>query len=311
MNFPCTPNAFQSGRLGTSDAYYVLFDISGNREYATYYGGSVNEDCFGVAADASGNIYLAGHTSSIDFNVAGIAFQTNFSGVNDAWIARFDSTGVPVFSTFFGGSTDDKTWSMARRDGYLYVVGYTYSADLPINVTAPQDSIGGTRDGFVVKLDTAGNYVTSTFLGGVGVDDVYGVTVNADTMVTCVGVTYSNNLSVTPGAYQQFYVANEDGFVVRYKLSEEWSSSEVQAPVQESGISIFPNPVSGNILSVTSTFDVDEAKIIDMNGKVVKTSCNVYGKFVAFDLQNVASGVYIVDLSGTNGQHATGKLVVE
>ncbi|HTF02744.1 MAG TPA: SBBP repeat-containing protein, partial [Bacteroidia bacterium] len=155
LNFPCTPNAFQPGRLGNCDAYYVVFDMAGNREYATYYGGSSNEDCFGVAGDENGNIYLAGHTASIDFNITGVIFQPNFAGVNDAWITRFDSTGVPVFSTFFGGGMDDKTWGMMRRDGYLYISGVTHSSDLPMNVTAPQDSLWGASDGFVVKFDTA------------------------------------------------------------------------------------------------------------------------------------------------------------
>lgn len=296
-NFPCTPGAFQSGRLGVCDAYYVVFTMSGARKYATYYGGSGNEDCFGIAGDANGNIYLAGHTSSIDFNTAGTTFQPNYQGVNDAWIARFDSTGVPYFSTFFGGTVDDKTWGMIRRDGYLYVCGVTSSGDLPLNVTAPQDSLWGGNDGFILKMDTAGHYVTSTFFGGSGTDDIMSITVNADTVATCVGVTYSNNLPVL-NAYQANYVASGDGFAVRYKLSETWSSNgtfEDLIPIAMGieDLKIYPNPASAN-LNIATSFPMERVEILDVNGTVVLNN-PIQGVFATtMDLGSLPAGIYLV-----------------
>jgi hypothetical protein len=296
-NFPCTPGAFQNGRLGICDAYYIVFGMDGSRKYATYYGGSGNEDCFGIAGDADGNIYLAGHTSSIDFNTAGTTFQPMFQGVNDAWVARFDSTGAPYFSTFFGGAGDDKTWSMVRRDAYLYIVGVTASTDLPMNVTAPQDSLWGGTDAFVLKFDTAGNYITSSFLGGSGADDLMSITVNSDTVATCVGYTYSNDLAVV-NPYQANYVGSGDGLAVRYKLSEVWSSSGTDAlPGETNSVSVFPNPASGNF-TLQSDEQLQQVELLTIEGKSVPAEIELRGTAAFVRTGGLAPGIYMVRYSG-------------
>ncbi len=307
-DFPCTPGAFQMGRLGICDAYYVVFTMSGARKYATYYGGSGNEDCFGIAGDDDGNIYLAGHTSSIDFNTAGTTFQPNFQGVNDAWVARFDSTGVPYFSTFFGGSVDDKTWCMIRRDGYLYVTGVTSSANLPMNVTAPQDSMWGGTDGFIMKMDTAGNYVTSTFFGGSGADDIMSITVNADTVATGVGFSYSSNLPVL-NPYQANYVGSGDGFAVRYKLSETWSSNETfENSIFEDSNKLFPNPAS-EVVNIQSHTLIIRVELVDIYGSVVLTNTIGATFTISIDIRTLPAGVYFVRTYTNDGEVSTQKLI--
>ncbi len=309
-NFPCTPGAFQNGKLGICDAYYVVFEMDGTRKYATYYGGSGNEDCFGLAGDSNGNIYLAGHTSSIDFNTAGTIFQPMFQGINDAWVARFDSTGVPYFSTFFGGSVDDKTWSMVRRDGYLYVSGATSSPDLFMNVTAPQDSLWGGTDGFIVKFDTAGNYVTSTYFGGSGADEMMSITVNADTVATTVGYSYSNNLPVL-NPFQSNYVSNGDGFAVRYKLSETWSSNSVipDSEILRTDLEVYPNPANEYATLVSSEV-IKACTVFSIDGKLVETEVHLNGKQAFINLNGLTSGIYFVNVV-TEGNLSTLKLIVE
>lgn len=296
-NFPCTPNAFQNGRLGVCDAYYVVFGMDGSRKYATYYGGSGNEDCFGLEGDADGNIYLAGHTSSIDFNTAGTTFQPMFQGVNDAWVARFDSVGTPYFSTFYGGMSDEKTWSMFRRDGYLFISGVTASTDLPMNVTAPQDSLRGNNDGFIVKFDTAGNYVTSTFFGGVNADDIMSITVNSDTVATCVGITYSNNLTVL-NPYQANYSANGDGFAIRYKLSETWSSNATsENPISGDPNSVFPNP-AGDQFTLQAGFALQGVELFTMEGRIAPVRVDLLGTSAIVNTTGLEAGVYFVRFYG-------------
>lgn len=307
INFPCTPGAFQIGKLGPFDAYYVVFEMDGTRKYATYYGGSGNEDCFGIAGDANGNVYLSGHTSSIDFNTTGTIFQPMFQGINDAWLARFDSTGVPYFSTFYGGAVDDKVWSMFRRDGYVYITGVTTSPDLFMNVTAPQDSLWGGTDGFIVKFDTAGNYVTSTYIGGSGADDLMNVTVNSDTVATCVGTTYSNNLQVL-NPYQANYVASGDGMAVRYKLSETWSSNVVFEDSKFEDSKIYPNPASETI-NIQSSTPIEFINVFSLDGKLVISVSGNNSTSVAMAIHTLSESVYVVVVQTSVGVSET-KLVI-
>jgi hypothetical protein len=308
-DFPCTPNAFQSSRLGNGDAYYAVFGMDGSRKYATYYGGTGGEDCFGLAGDENGNIYLAGHTSSVDFNTAGTIFQPNYQGVNDAWVARFDSVGVPYFSTYFGGAVDDKTWSMFRKDGYLYVTGVSTSPDLPMyDVLAPQDSMWGNGDGFIVKFDTAGNYVTSSYFGGSGADDMMSVTVNDDTVATCVGVSYSNNLPVL-NAYQSTYVASGDGFAVRYKLSETWSSNAViQNSEFNNAIKVYPNPADETVFLTCET-RIEKCYMTSMTGELVVPDAQVSESRVSFNTSSLNPGMYFVHVQTFSGT-VTEKVIV-
>jgi hypothetical protein len=313
LNFPCTPNAFQSGRLGNCDAYLVVFDLNGNRIYATYYGGSGYEDCYGVAGDVNGNVYMSGFTTSPDFNVTGTTIQSNYSGMNDAYILKFDSAGVPVFSTFYGGADDDKVWTMTMRGKYLYIAGVSYSTDLIMNTTSPQDSMAGYSDGFVLKMDTSGNYITSTYIGGNTADDIWCITVNADTMVTCAGVTYSTDLPITPGAFQQSYVASGDGFVVRFDLSEELFSSETaESPTTEIDmLRVYPVPAENG----TITISCEEGQIVllevfDINGsQVFSQVCSASS--VAIATEQWSGGVYSLRCVLDNGISLREVLIVK
>ncbi|MCK6640942.1 MAG: T9SS type A sorting domain-containing protein [Bacteroidia bacterium] len=312
IDFPCTPNAVQAGRLGNCDAYLVVLDMNGNRKYATYYGGSMYEDCYGVAGDADGNVYMAGLTTSPDFNTAGVTIQSNYSGMNDAWIAKFDSTGAVRFSTFYGGADDDKTWSMDMRGKYLYVAGVSYSSDLMMNTTSPQDTMAGYSDGFVLKMDTAGNYVTSTYIGGNSADDILGITVNGDTMVTCTGVTYSTNLDVTPGAFQQSYIASGDGFVVRFHLSEELFSSESEEVLPATNdLSIFPIPAGNEeIIIAVPSGSIKQIRMFSATGALMYSNDNVQTNHSSINVSQFASGIYSVQCVLENGSVVSKPVII-
>lgn len=49
---------------GSYDAFLAKFDSDGNRLWATYFGAGNNDYSYSLATDDSGNVYLAGGTSS-------------------------------------------------------------------------------------------------------------------------------------------------------------------------------------------------------------------------------------------------------
>jgi hypothetical protein len=134
--------------------------------------------------------------------------------------------------------------------------------------------------------------VTSSYFGGSGADDMMSVTVNDDTVATCVGVSYSNNLPVL-NAYQSTYVASGDGFAVRYKLSETWSSNAVIQDSKFNDSKIYPNPAN-SIVNVHSETSISEVLIRDVNGSIVKTFFVSNSNNVTFDISNLSAGLYFV-----------------
>ena len=110
--------------------------------------------------------------------------------------------------------------------GSAYVTGGTNSRDYPVTSAAFQAGYGGTGghsfppfsqpsgDAFLTKLSPTGSaLVYSTYLGGTGVDQGYGVAVDSSGAVYIAGATDSTNFPVTSGAFQSSLHGFPDGFL--------------------------------------------------------------------------------------------------
>ncbi len=77
------------------DAFLVRFDGTGLRMWGTYYGGDDVEDCYSVAVDPQGNVYIAGATLSlVDIATPG-AHQIALDTDVDAFLAKFFNVELP------------------------------------------------------------------------------------------------------------------------------------------------------------------------------------------------------------------------
>jgi hypothetical protein len=108
------------------------------------------------------------------------------------------------FSSFLGGTTDDKGYAIAVDPlGNTYVTGSTNSNPFPGVAAHAQSAYGGGLDVFVTKINPAGSgIVWSTYIGGTG-DDV-GLAIGLDAVVPPnVYVTGSTTLGVGVGKFPQ------------------------------------------------------------------------------------------------------------
>jgi hypothetical protein len=129
---------------------------------------------------------------------------------------------VLVYSTYFGGSSDDTGFGIAAdTNGNAYITGLTSSANFPTS-NALYPSNGGNDDVFVVKLDSTGQPVYSTYIGGSDIDYARSITVDNSGNVYMTGVAHSANFPITTGAYQQSKNTGDDAFVI--KLNSTGSS---------------------------------------------------------------------------------------
>jgi hypothetical protein len=103
-------NSVQSGYGGATDAFATKLNASGvSIDYSTYLGGSGSENSpftLGViAADAAGNAYVTGNTSSTDFPTVNPAQATNGGGA-DAFVAKITDVTSVTIDIKPGGGTD-------------------------------------------------------------------------------------------------------------------------------------------------------------------------------------------------------------
>ncbi|MCI0554306.1 MAG: PKD domain-containing protein, partial [Anaerolineae bacterium] len=180
-----------------------------------------------IAVDMSGNAYILGETSSPNFPTAN-AVQSIYGGGLDAFVTKLNTTGGFIYSSYFGGSGNDfgRFSPVVDISGNAYIVSGTSSPNFP-TVNAVQAAFGGGfQDAFVMKLNTIGGFVYSTYLGGSGVEGVGDFAVDASSNVYVVGFTSSSNFP-TANAVQPTLGGFNDPFV--FKLAEN------QPPIADAG----------------------------------------------------------------------------
>jgi hypothetical protein len=175
-NFPIA-RAFDNVSRG-GDAFLVKLYSSGSAiEYSTYLGGDAgSEIAFALALDSANNVYIAGETTSDDFQTKN-AIVTNLpSKQGSIFVSKVNAEGSGlVYSTFFGGLNGDQSATdlAVGLDGSVYVAGWTTSREFQVTQAA-QSKPGANacvaapcQDAVVFKLSSSGReLVYSTYLGG-------------------------------------------------------------------------------------------------------------------------------------------------
>jgi hypothetical protein len=159
-NFPVV-NAIQPSNGGAANSFDIflmkLLPDFTDIVFSTYIGSDGSESAPGLAVDPDGNIYLAGFTSSFQFPVVnGINIGTsggNLHGDRDAYVMKLSPNGRILFSTYVGGSSSDGAVGIALDAARnIYVTGFTFSSDFPVENEFQTDPAGAS-DGFLMKID--------------------------------------------------------------------------------------------------------------------------------------------------------------
>jgi uncharacterized protein (TIGR03437 family) len=241
MNFPTTPNAYQSFLRGVGgeplhetgfstwdpgDAFVAKLDPTGSQLlYSTYLGGTNDDAAFSIALDSSNNVYIGGWTVSYDFPTTSGASQRTFGGIEtqnkglnfgDGFVAKLNIAAAQlVYSTYFGGNGDDCINSIAvDGTGSVYMTGSTSSMHLQTTANAFQPLYSGYSirpvlisqllgDAFVAKLNPAGSALAYlTYLGGRENDSGTAIAVDSGGNAYVTGFTDSSNFPIIGAALQ-------------------------------------------------------------------------------------------------------------
>jgi hypothetical protein len=110
--------------------------------------------------DSTGNVYVTG---SAEGTLGASAF-----GLSDIFLAKFDSSGNPLFIKQLGTTGNDIGYGVAvDSTGNVYVTG---SAEGTLGASA-----FGLSDMFLAKFDSSGNNIFIQQLGTTGRDISYGI----------------------------------------------------------------------------------------------------------------------------------------
>jgi hypothetical protein len=190
-----TPGSFQSNLAGF-DSYLAKFNANGQRIWATYYGGSgTSTDGVSCATDAAGNVFLAGSStgSMSTVHATSASHQTIMaSSTDDAFLAKFDATGVRIGGTYYGGTLSDVGYCCATDGaGNAYLAGITLGGGNVLgSAGSHQPTFGGIADAYLAKFEqcTSPPAQPTSILGST---------------VVCAGsaTTFSTGLSIGASSY--------------------------------------------------------------------------------------------------------------
>lgn len=208
--------------------------------WATYFGGSSEDICTGVAADGYGNVYIAGYTTSNDNIVTEGAYQDTFGGngftnliTSSSFLARFDSSGNLHWSTYYAGTYSFNSFVdvTVDRDGDVYITGTTTCSSSVATPHTFQTSYGGGWDGnnsYLAKFSNTGSLIWGTYYGGTvtGYGNVSSMGVALDPAKNIYITGYTDNLGIATPGYYQGYHGNNDAFLASFNQNGmiRWST---------------------------------------------------------------------------------------
>jgi hypothetical protein len=212
-----TLGSHQPSKPGTDwVAFAVQFNADGVRQWGTYYGGD-NTKGYSISVDEDQNVYMAGHTRTAGIIATPGAHQETRASTStnyDAYLVKFNGTGVRQWGTYYGGVAGSATgWAIANDVfGNVYLSGTTSADNGIATLGAHQASFGGGEsDAFVVKFAPDGTRLWGTYYGGDGSESSgSGLDKNSamatdriGKVVYLAGATTSAMAMSTPGAHQE------------------------------------------------------------------------------------------------------------
>jgi len=164
-----TTAAHQTTYAGTTDAFLTKFSAAGDLLWGTYYGGAQQESAYGIAYDIAGAVYITGYsTSTAGISTPG-AFQVNKSTDVDMFLAKFDTSGIRQWGTYYGGTAStglEYGYALAiGKDRSVYMTGGVASSGMASAGAYRTTSQGGV-DVILAKFNPDGTRQWATYYGG-------------------------------------------------------------------------------------------------------------------------------------------------
>jgi Beta-propeller repeat len=314
--FPTTTGAFQANYPGAlyerNNAFIGKLNATGTAFVAaTYLGGTLGDAATQVVVDSSGNVYVAGTTSSSDFPTTPGAFQPVDTQPDYAisFIAKLNpALSSLVYSTYLegtGSAYGTGIWLnglAVDNNGNSYVTGYAGQSDFPVaspflseSPTASYSQYASAA--FVSVLNPTGSNLTfSTYFGGSTGSAGNGIAVDQAAHAVITGSTQDSNFPTSAGSFQSTIPPNlnyqSHAFVAEFLMNQGNASvclpgnSIVLTSVAGKPSAIYPLKVTNcgtiplTIAGLTSTNPVFTVTSVGCKTVAAGGSCTLRVKYV-------------------------------
>ncbi len=190
---------------GSTDIFVTRLGLTGNYLSTSTHGSNLADAALSIAA-TSAEVFITGYIgTSTNFGPSGMDVLISGGGPTEGtFITKYSSSsGIAMWAKgFFSSFSNNRGTSIVVNTNTtdVYTVGkFTGTADFnPSSTVTNNLTAGGTSDGYICKLDYAGNYNWAGRFGGSGADEASSVTVDSNTGVSYVLGKFAGNIGFTP-----------------------------------------------------------------------------------------------------------------
>lgn len=234
-------NNTEISSAGDIDIFLAKYNSNGNLQWVRSAGG--------IGSDVVGGIAINGTDIYITGNYTGVAKFNNINitsvGVQDVFLAKYDSSGTLLWLKSAGGTNSDFSRSVSLNGSDVYITG-SFSGTTTFNSTSIVSL--GASDVFLAKYNSIGNLLWVKSAGGISTDDAFGVSVNSTGIyVTGIfkGTATFNTTNITASGMEDIFLA-------------KYNSSGILQWVRRAGGTKWDNPygiaVNGTELYIVGSF---------------------------------------------------------
>jgi hypothetical protein len=214
--------------LANDDIFFAKYDASGALVWAHRIGGTANDQGHGITADLSGNVYITGYFKGIvDFDPGANVANLTGNGIEDIFVAKYDSSGNYLWAHSAGGANTDIGQSIAvDYMGNVLVTGNFNGASVDFDPGPATVSLStnGMADIFVASYNDTGKLNWAKSIGSDSTDDGLGIITDLHRSVFVTGY-FRDTADFDPGPNVTDLISagNQDIYILKLDSAGNFS----------------------------------------------------------------------------------------
>ncbi|MBN1199719.1 MAG: T9SS type A sorting domain-containing protein [Bacteroidales bacterium] len=291
---------------GDFDIFMACFDANGQICWSDRAGGSNHDkpSPSGIGIDNYGNIYHTGYFQETAFFGND---PVNSAGGWDLFLVKYDPLGQVSWIITEGGTENDRAYGMAIHENDIYLTGY-FLGQVFFGGNQLLTSMG-SKDIFVSRYSTNGDFIWATQAGGPGEDWAFHIHRDPNTGIYLGGfhhngAIFGDTVLNTIGYQNQFFGSMTDTATI-VMIEDQGESFQTGC---------YPNPFRSRV-NFTITLTEPEAvilKIFSLTGQEPETAISQPFSsgthLISMDLESLPPGIYVYFI-GAGTYSEKGKLI--
>lgn len=173
------------------DIFIHKIDPNGNLVWAKSIGGSAGQDVgYSIQLDASGNVCVVGEfIGTVDFDPGPGIFNLSSAGNNDSYLLKLTENGDFIFAKRWGSTSIDiaRNLTIDLNDNLIITGSYAGTVDFDPNAGTNNVTSAASISGYILKLNSNGNFVWVYSIEGGATTQGYSLTSNNTNEIFAIG----------------------------------------------------------------------------------------------------------------------------